>query len=179
MTTHIMTDIETLSTRPGAVVLSVALVRFKDEAAAQVNIRRDEQEAAGLHVDPATLAWWDKQDPAAVIAATQGAVPVRQALQWLCDWTAWAAPDGDFLLWCHGATFDWPIVAEVFRVYGMPCPWPFWNVRDTRTLYDLAGIDLRNYAVPPPHVALNDAIAQMRAANAALAILSRAHQVAA
>jgi hypothetical protein len=36
-------------------------------------------------------------------------------------------------------------------------------------------VDNKAYAVPPPHVALNDAIGQTRAANAALAILARAH----
>ena len=86
-------------------------------------------------------------------------------------------PDGDFLLWCHGATFDAPILGEVYRRAGIPCPWTeqFWRVQCTRTLFNLVGVNPKSYAVPPPHVALNDAIGQTRAANAALAILARAH----
>lgn len=175
MTTHLMIDIETLGKRPGAVVLSVVLVRFNDEACVQVNL----QPHPDFETDPDTVAWWHKQDPAAWQAATQGAVPIRAGLEYIAQWLAWAVPDGDLLLWAHGATFDPPILGEAYRRLGLPCPWQYWQVRDTRTLYDLAGIDVRNYAVPPPHVALNDAIAQTRAANAALAVLARAHAVAA
>jgi exodeoxyribonuclease VIII len=77
------------------------------------------------------------------------------------------------LLWCHGATFDAPLLGELYRRAGIPTPWAWWNVRDTRTLYDLAGINNKDYAVPPPHIALNDAIGQTRAANAALAVVAQ------
>jgi hypothetical protein len=40
-------------------------------------------------------------------------------------------------------------------------------------------VNPKDYAVPPPHIALNDALGQSRALVAALVILSRAHQVAA
>jgi len=58
MTTHIMTDIETLGTRPGAVILSAAFVRFSDEAAMSINFSIPEQQALGLEIDPNTQAWW-------------------------------------------------------------------------------------------------------------------------
>lgn len=179
MTTHIMMDIESLGVRPGAVILSVALVRFTDEACVQVNLNYAEQQTLGFETDTGTVDWWRGQDPAAWQAATQGAVPTKPGLEYIAQWLAWAAPDGDFLLWCHGATFDAPLLEEAYRRMTLPCPWRFWQVRDTRTLYDLAGINLKDYAVPPPHVALNDAIAQTRAARAALAVLARAHRVAA
>jgi 3' exoribonuclease, RNase T-like len=181
MTTHIMCDIETLGTRPGAIVLSVAFVRFSDEAHITVNLSVADQEMLGLERDPQTVAWWAQQDQQAYARATSDAQPLAIALPYISQWIAWAS-GGDFQLWCHGATFDAPLLGEVFRRANIECPWGgrnYWRVRDTRTLYDLALIDVRNYAVPPPHVALNDAIGQTRAANAALAILARAHQVAA
>ena len=55
----------------------------------------------------------------------------------------------------------------------------WWRIQDTRTFYNLAGINAKDFAVPPPHVALNDAIGQTRAAKAAMAILARAHEVVA
>lgn len=185
MTTHIMVDIETLGTRPGAIVLSAAFVRFSDEAHMSINLSVSDQEILGLEKDASTCAWWNDQEaktPGVYARATAGAQPLAIALPYITTWLKWAVPDGDFLIWCHGAPFDCPILGEVYRRSNIDCPWggrDFWRIQDTRTLYNLAGIDPRNYAVPPPHIALNDAIGQTRAANAALAILARAHQVAA
>lgn len=187
MTTHIMADLETLGVRPGAIVTSVALVRFHDEAHCAFNLSIPDQQALGLEVDPATEAWWAQQDPVARQLALANPLPLASALPYLSTWIQWAVqtdPSGngnrgpeDFQLWCHGATFDCPLLGEVYRRAGVETPWKFWQVRDTRTLYDLALINPKDYAVPPPHVALNDAIGQTRAANAALAILARAHSL--
>ena len=57
MTTHLMIDTETLGTRPGAIVTSVALVRFSDEAHCAFNLSIPDQQALGLESDPATEAW--------------------------------------------------------------------------------------------------------------------------
>jgi hypothetical protein len=177
MTTHIMCDLETCCKRPGGVVLSVAFVRFSDEAHCTLNLSVSDQTALGLEMDPETTAWWHDQEskhPGAWAAATENPLPIAAALPYLLQWLAWAAPDGDFLLWCHGATFDAPILGEVYRRAGIKCPWTeqFWRVQCTRTLFNLAGISPKDYAVPPPHIALNDAIGQTRAANAALRVLA-------
>lgn len=179
-TTHTMTDIETLGTRPGAVVLSAAFVRFTDEASMSINLSVQDQLALGLEIDPQTHAWWGEQEakaPGAWARATDNALPLVPALQYIAQWLDWArgGAGGDMLIWCHGATFDCPLLGELYRRAGLACPWQYWQVRDTRTLYDLAGINLKDYPYPPPHVALNDAISQTRAANAALRVLARAH----
>jgi exodeoxyribonuclease VIII len=184
MTTHIMCDLETIGKRPGCIVLAAAFVRFSDEAHCTLNLSIPDQQAFGLEQDPETAAWWQGQEaqhPGAWATATANPTPLATALPYFLDWVRWAAPDGDFLLWCHGATFDAPILGEVYRRAGVPCPWTeqFWRVQCTRTLYNLAGVNPKDYAVPPPHVALNDAIGQTRAANAALAILARAHNTGA
>ncbi|MGX9443888.1 3'-5' exonuclease [Nitrobacteraceae bacterium UC4446_H13] len=181
MTTHIMCDLETISKRPGGVVLAAAFVRFSDEAHCTLNLSIPDQEALGLEKDPDTMAWWNDQEakhPGAWAAATTNPTPLATALPYFLEWIRWAAPDGDFLLWCHGATFDAPILGEVYRRAGIACPWTeqFWRVQCTRTLFNLSGVNPKEYAVPPPHVALNDAIGQTRAANAAMKILARAHQ---
>jgi hypothetical protein len=176
MTTHIMTDCETLGTRPGAIILSVAFVRFSDEAHISLNLSVPEQQALGMEQDESTLAWWRQQDPTAWTRATSDPLPLATSLPYIAQWLEWAAGGSpDWSIWCHGATFDCPLLDELYHRAGIACPWQFWQVRDTRTLYDLACINPKDYAVPPPHVALNDAIGQTRAANAALAILARAH----
>lgn len=179
-TTHIMTDIETLGTRPGAVVLSAAFVRFADEAHCTLNLSVPDQQALGLEIDPQTYQWWGEQEakaPGAWTRATENALPLVPALQYIAQWLEWAGQDK--LIWCHGATFDAPILGELYRRAGIACPWQYWQVRDTRTLYDLAGVNLKDYPYPPPHVALNDAISQTRAANAALRVLAVQRGIAA
>ena len=183
MTTHIMTDLETLGTRPGAIVLSAAFVRFSDEAHMTINLSIPDQEMLGLEKDESTLAWWRDQEakvPGTWARAASDPRPLAIALPYIVDWMKWACNGDDWLIWCHGAPFDCPLLGEVYRRSNIACPWggrDFWRIQDTRTLYNLAGINPKDYAVPPPHVALNDAIGQTRAANAALAILARAHQV--
>lgn len=180
MTTHLMVDTETLGTRPGAIILAAAFVRFSDEAHCTLNLDCPAQYVLGMEADESTLAWWRTQPPEAWNKATENPQPIVPALVYFGDWIRWAAGGtDDFLLWCHGAGFDAPLLEELYRRSGVPCPWKFWQIRDTRTLYDLASIDVKAFAVPPPHVALNDAIGQTRAANAALAILARAHVVVA
>jgi hypothetical protein len=172
MTTHLMLDIESLGTRPGFMVLSAALVRFDDLASTSLNFNWDDQRALGLVDDPATHAWWSADERnEAWIASVKDAVPLVPALQHLSAWIQWAAPAGA-LIWCHGAGFDAPLLEEVYRRAGVPCPWAFWNVRDTRTLYDLAGVDVRQYKAGTAHVALNDAMAQTRAAVESLRVLA-------
>jgi hypothetical protein len=178
MTVHIMVDIETLGTRPGAVVLSAAFVRFTDEAHMTLNLSIPDQEALGLEKDESTCAWWRDQEakhPGAWAAATSNPMSLSIALSYIGKWLDWACQGDEMQLWCHGATFDAPLLGEIYRRAGIRCPWNFWSIRDTRTLYDLALINPKDYAIPPPHIALNDAIGQTRAANAALAILARAH----
>ncbi|NVO13847.1 MAG: 3'-5' exoribonuclease [Rhodoplanes sp.] len=164
-----MLDIETLGTRPGAVVLSAAFVRFSDLASVSLVMSVPDQQALGLEIDPETHAWWGKQDPAAWAAATQNPLPLRAALEHIAAWIAWASNGEAPLIWGHGASFDAPLLGEVFRRAGVPKPWGYRDERDTRTLYDLAGINLSDhYGQGTMHVALSDAMAQTSAAIAAI-----------
>lgn len=179
MTVHLMVDIETLGTRPGAVVISAAFVRCSDEAHMVLNLSIPEQQALGMEIDPKTHAWWGEQEtksPGIWARVTENPVPINAALPYIAQWITWAAGGSDWLIWCHGATFDCPLLDELYRRAGMVSPWSYWQVRDTRTLYDLAGVNPKDYAVPPPHIALNDALGQSRALVASLQILARAHQ---
>lgn len=70
MTTHAMIDIETLATKPDAVVLTVGGVKFNPYSAEEphtpfsVRLDIDEQTAKGRVIDPNTIEWWSKQDKA-------------------------------------------------------------------------------------------------------------------
>ena len=60
--------------------------------------------------------------------------------------------------WSHGATFDLVIIEDVLRQLGKPVPWNFWQLRDTRTIFDL-GLD-PDMPKGGLHNALEDAIRQ-------------------
>jgi exodeoxyribonuclease VIII len=60
--------------------------------------------------------------------------------------------------WSHGATFDLVIIEDVLRQLGKPAPWNFWQLRDTRTIFDL-GLD-PDMPKGGLHNALEDAIRQ-------------------
>jgi 3' exoribonuclease, RNase T-like len=160
---HVMLDIETLGTRVGNVVLSVAFVRFEDHASTTLNLNIHEQLDLGLVVDPETHEWWGRQRPDTWARATENPYPVITALNHFSDWLAAAAVGRSLFIWCHGACFDAPLLQDVYRAAGLPIPWHFRNVRDTRTLYDLAGIDLRDFSD-----GTGDALCQTRAAELAL-----------
>ena len=165
---HVMLDIETLGMRSGCVVLSAAFVRFEDEAMTSLNLAVEDQHALGLETDSATLDWWRAQPPDTWRVATADPFSLVSALSHFSVWLEWARAGRDMWIWCHGAGFDAPILQEVYRRAGIVCPWSFRDVRDARTLYDLAGVDPRNFNVLPAHVAANDALAQTRAAVEAL-----------
>lgn len=78
MTCHTMADIETLGTRVGSVVLSVAFVRFEDMASCSVNLSVPDQQSLGCEVDPSTVEWWRAQPPEAWAAASSNPQPLRR-----------------------------------------------------------------------------------------------------
>jgi hypothetical protein len=160
MPKHLMVDMETMAVSPNAVVLSLGAVHFNpwgngygDKIYFRINI--DDQDALGREVDPNTLDWWATQDPAIMEEAfsTDNRIPLVEAIDifhkfaWGCD-----------AYWSHGATFDLVIIENLYRQLGRPVPWNYWQLRDTRTLFDLG------FSPDMPqggkHDALQDAIRQ-------------------
>src|SRR5574343_1015953 len=70
MANSVMVDLETLGTRPGSAILSIAAVEFdlSDYSLARefyIEIDRHDSERAGFLIQEDTLAWWAKQSPEA------------------------------------------------------------------------------------------------------------------
>lgn len=85
---------------------------------------------------------------------------------------------GGLRLWSHGAATDAPWLAAAYHACGLPVPWHYRAPRDTRTLFDLAGIDdhsawLKQHPGPLgiAHHSLDDAICQARAVCAAWSVV--------
>lgn len=177
--THVMINLETLGTTPGSVVLSIGAVVFdpftgKFGGSFRMNIDRISSEAAGLTVDPATVAWWAKQDQAAKDALLVNPRPVDEVLSVFSNW--WEQTGASYF-WAHAPNFDETLLTAVYRAVGRKPPWKFWDVRCTRTAYSLAGDIGPNRAVGQHHNALDDAKAQALAVHEAYKILGLAEAV--
>jgi len=142
MAKHLMVDLETLATTPNAAILTIGAVTFDPNSTKIYNefYRRVELESLDpldTYIDDGTLEWWSKQDKAAQDEAfdPEGREPIQNVLG---DFYKFCL--GSERFWSHGAAFDIVILEYYFRKINKPFPWNFWDVRDTRTIFDL-GLD--------------------------------------
>lgn len=172
----LMIDIETAGKRPGAAILTIAAVWFDAEAAPMEETRKFEHADpailyervelqsclnAGLTVDADTLTWWmtqtvDARDEAFMQMPRVTLASMAQRLSG--HFNPGQKQYGN--VWSHGASFDIPIVEAALAAVGYPIPWQYSNIRDTRTLYQVAAID--RTSPPLKHHAVFDALAQAR-----------------
>lgn len=161
MLSDIMIDLETLSTSPNAAVLTIGAIKFdpfnnelENPSCEKFYVKVDIDSCDELELDVSndTLDWWSKQSKEAQEEAfsTEGRIHIREAFNKFYKF-CWGAKR----VWSHGAAFDTVICENIFRKLNKAVPWSFWEVRDTRTLFDL-GIDPQR---PPvlKHHALEDA----------------------
>lgn len=175
---HIMIDLETAGTRPGSAILTIGTVRFDPTLGdlgddprllppSRTFYRRIERGSGrdiGLTEYPDTLAWWDRQSPAARQEAFDS-VPRHSIREVMNDFSDWCGPNP--FPWSHGASFDVVLCESVFERLGLRAPWKFWNIRDTRTLYAFTGES--PHRDDSHHHALYDACAQAAAVQRAYA----------
>lgn len=209
MTKHIMIDTETWGKRAGCDARSIGAVVF-DPTTGHVATRgsagtfytalenrvdfpyewgdRPGQPPRKYKLwrDPETEAWWSEQSEEAH-AAFNGAIDLRDGLILFTNWfdsIAMGNPlpnqQADVRLWGHGAGFDLPIIEAWYHACDLPVPWHYRAPRDTRTAFDMAGIDdhsawLNRHVEPGAiyHHALDDALCQARAVNGAHRIVQR------
>jgi len=149
MTQHIMIDLETLGTTIDSNVLTIGALKFDTRAdyrdwqwgnfpISQVFYRRIDPEsgsAIGLKIDDDTLAWWAQQndDVKAEACSEQERYPIEQVMT---DFYKFCLPGKYF--WAQGVAFDTVICEQIFKRLNKGAPWMFYNLRDTRTIFDLA-----------------------------------------
>lgn len=165
-----MLDIETFGTSPGSVIRSIGAVAFEltGEIGETFYVNVDKQSclSAGLVVDPNTEKWWGEQSPAAQKAFLVDPKPLKEALAAYTNWLVRQGP----IVWSQGANFDPPVLEAAYKAVGLPVPWRFYNVRDTRTVYDVFGFDTRDLMrTRVHHNALDDTLHQVALVAAAIA----------
>ena len=162
--TDVMIDTETLDTVPDSTVLTIGMVRFdpfgNDEKnpsykTSYIKVCTESSAELGCTINPATLEWWSTQPLAAQEAAfcEEGRLSVVNALSEINKFCF-----GAQRFWCQGLAFDFPILENLYRKTQRLPPWKFWELRCSRTLFDI-GINPQRPEVTA-HNALDDAIAQ-------------------
>ena len=160
---HIMVDVETLSQRTNAAIVSIGACKFSfskgifDEF--YINVDAADCKRLGLDVDKSTIEWWQKQPKEAREAWMKDPQPLAVAMKALSDW----AGDKNHKWWANGAPFDFPILESAWRAVDMQPHWKYWNQNDYRTICNVAGVNnkvLRENSKDTYHNALADAKAQ-------------------
>lgn len=158
---NIMLDLETWGTAPGCAIRSVGAVLF-DPHSDQIgpdtfymNVSDESCVMAGFVVDEETVKWWEAQSQAAQDALLVDPVGIYVVVQ---QFHAWFKKNRGVFLWSQGANFDEVIWSTITRRLGQRVPWKFYDVRDTRTVYDVCGFDPRSIRRQGTyHNALDDA----------------------
>lgn len=181
MTLRIMVDLETLSSKSNAVIVSIGAVPFDPETGVDVGrpfyevLARGDQTGYGRHIDPSTIDWWLQQSEAAraVFKAPATSSP-ELALGRFSHYVfhlaelAGLKPE-DAQVWGYGSTFDNVVLRSLYQDVGLKAPWSYRCDRCHRTLMSIA-----NGLVEMParegtyHNALDDAIYQAKCAVVAL-----------
>lgn len=191
---HMMIDLETLGTHPGAVILSIGACIFDPHASLHgntgmpvfyCNVSRESCEEFGLTADPKTEAWWNDQADEAKAGLMQNQLSLERALaNFVQFWNDTHAKE----VWSYGANFDVVLMEEAMRnvaayyrarapegkspSFEIVPPWSYKDVRCVRTTLALAGVDLSKMKrVGVHHNALDDARTQVGAVTAAHSIL--------
>lgn len=172
-------DLETLSTRPNAAIISIGAVAFDRDSgkigtSLYLEIAVDDAIKHG-HVSGSTIGWWITQGGSAksVFSGKHEKVNLHTAL---CRVKAFVMACGpDARVWGNGSTADITWLESAFASAGgfdMAVPWKYWNIRDVRTTVDDAA--LPRDAVPREgthHNALDDAVHQAKLVIAARAAI--------
>ena len=161
---EMMFDLETLDTKPSAVVLSVGAVVWEtayhhDTEEREYEIKErflrvlDIQEQVDRHrtVSQSTLLWWQRQDPTAqreaFNAERQSVVSVLDELRQLTDryFTQESGYGGITRFWASPATFDFPIWDDLAMTFHSFVPWKYNQKYDVRTVVQEANLSAKSH----------------------------------
>lgn len=156
---ELMVDLETLSQRPTAAIMSIAAVAFHVKTHAIVGqFHVNVEPTKGYHIDPSTIDWWKQQDPEVLKQLTVNQVSMKSALTEFKVFCQQFGPPNTLKFWAHGGNFDFPILDNAFITEGIDTYdlWRFWNLQCSRTIMNVAGIDMRNHRGEGHHHPLQD-----------------------
>jgi exodeoxyribonuclease VIII len=142
-----MLDLETLSTEPNAMIVSIGAAEFNNNGVVNsfyeiVNLK----DQAGRHVDPSTVTWWMKQSEAARAVFGQPTSPLDHALDRFTRFCLSNIDDIKLVeMWGNGSEFDNVLLSDLYAFNNAKFadegkirrPWLYYNNRCFRTLKNL------------------------------------------
>lgn len=170
---HVMIDLETYSTKSNAVIRSIGVVLFnlkgETESLLHTGVNVESCLMAGLELDQDTINFWRKQPKEKRDKLFE--LPEADLLYMLNELQKIAENTlTELFVWSHGSNFDIVILENAYKAIGQMAWWKYSNVRDTRTLFDLANY---KYISKGGHDALDDAVRQAEAVASAYQQLKR------
>jgi len=169
MSEHCMLDLETLSTRADARIISIGAVLFNETdgvtqrfytVVETPDISRLLEISSVFHVAPHTLEWWSRQpDEARAVFWDPSAVPLHEALVNFAHFIEKHSFIETVKMWGNGASFDNAILAMAYDLMGIERPWKHYNDRCYRTMKKQHS-DVKLYRVGTHHNAVDDAESQ-------------------
>lgn len=165
-------DLETMSSKFNSPILSIGACRFD-----RVTGNTRQTYYAEVQIDDAlrygrpsasTLQWWMKQKPEAQAVwqcAESQKMPLFEALRGLSDFVR--SCNSGVKVWGNGSSFDITILEHAYERAGngLVGGWEFWDIRDMRTIIDVAaccGFTKAPLTQGVAHNALDDAVHQAK-----------------
>lgn len=159
MTSALMIDAETTDITANAGILTIGVVVFDPlrvgiKEKIELRPTMEDQTALGRTMSEGTLTWWSKQSAEAQNEAfgDHDRLSFKETMELLHKF-CWNR-DG---VWAHGAAFDVVLMETAWQSLGMTIPWAFHTVRDTRTLFGVTGVKLKDNGFVTSHRASDDA----------------------
>lgn len=174
----VMLDLETLGTKEGSIILSVAMKTFN------VDVLRAPKEEFDIHQhisvlsslfhhlrsDESTEEWWMRQTATArqkVLDGQRDAVDVENVMHLLYQLLKKWGEKYNLYIWGRGVgSFDLPLLDAVMRTVmgeGYKTPWKYWAAMDVRTLMNFC--KMCGFTPLPqdmPHDAMEDVNKQIK-----------------
>ena len=168
-----MIDIETLSTKPNALILTIGAVKFsrnKDIEPLEITTNFYKRidikscKKLGMDIDNDTVQWWNKQSKDVRYEAIEN--KDRQNIKDVLIELSQFVKDCQYI-WANSPSFDCVILENAYRLCELEIPWKFWNLRDCRTIYDLGNTSLKSIVKETKHNSLEDCYNQILCLNKA------------
>jgi hypothetical protein len=165
---ELMFDLETLDTKPSAIVLSVGAVVFETwrnddgslvswtEAGDFLRVLNIQAQAeAGRSMSESTILWWMDQDSAAQREAFSRArdpvnIVLANFLNFVDKYADGETGTGINAFWASPATFDFPIWEDLAMTFAGHVPWTYRQKYDVRTVVREASYSAKGHKPASP-----------------------------
>lgn len=144
---EIMLDIETLSTKTNASILTIGAIKFNRnnfqiQSKFYKRLTEKSNKYYNRHFHQKTIEWWNSQTKICKkeIFENKDRINLNLALQELAIFCR-----GARAVWANGCCFDITILESAYEACDLEIPWNFWEIRDVRTIYDIGNVNLNNF----------------------------------